>query len=505
MNFTSEYLLLGASVLLLLSVFASQASGRVGVPALSLFLAIGMLAGSDGPGGIHFDNPALAQSLGVVALAFILFAGGLDTEWGKVRQVLGKGLILATVGVGITALLVGWFATTVLKVSWLEGLLIGSIVSSTDAAAVFAVLRSRRVSLRGQLKPLLELESGSNDPMAVFLTVGVIGLLTGITGSVFDLIPQFVLQMTLGAALGYGMGAAMAWLVNRLRLEYSGLYPVLTLSLVLFAYSTTATIGGNGFLAVYVAGIIMGKSEFSRKRSLLQFHDGLAWLMQIVMFLTLGLQVFPSQLVPVASDGLLLSLFLMVCARPIAVFATLSFSRISLREKIMVSWVGLRGAVPIILATFPLVAGVRQAPMIFNVVFFIVLTSVLLQGTSIPILARWLKVDAPLSTELPGGMPEIPAVRTDTGALMEFRIAPSSMAVGERLSELDLPSEDLAILVIRHGQSFVPPATLALQANDTVVIFADRAWIGKLSAMFGSPPNMMKEDSLPREVRQVQA
>lgn len=502
-----EYLLLGASVLLLLSVIASKASWRFGVPSLLLFLVIGMLAGSDGPGGIHFDNPPLAQSLGVVALAFILFAGGLDTEWRRVRQVLGKGLILSTFGVGITALLVGWYATTVLKVSWLEGLLIGSIVSSTDAAAVFAVLRSRNVRLRGLLKPLLELESGSNDPMAVFLTVGLIGLLTGSTASVVDLIPRFFLQMALGAGVGYGMGTAMAWLVNRLQLEYDGLYPVLTLSLVLLAYSATATVGGNGFLAVYMAGLIMSRSQFRRKRSVVQFHDGLAWLMQIVMFLTLGLQVFPSQLVPVASAGLLLALFLMVCARPIAVFLTLSFSRIGLREKIMVAWVGLRGAVPIILATFPLVAGIPQAPMIFNVVFFIVLTSILLQGTSIPLVARWLKVDAPLSTESSGGMLEVPSVRTDTGAIMEFRIASSSRAVGERLSDLDLPAEALSILVIRQGQSFVPPATLELQINDTVVIFADRAWIGNLSALFGSPPVMKerKEDSPPREVRQVQA
>ncbi len=363
MTLTIEYLLLAASGLLLLSVIASKASGRLGVPALLLFLLIGMLAGSDGPGGIHFDDPWFAQSLGVVALAFILFAGGLDTHWASVRPVLGYGVALSTLGVAITAGLVGWFATVALEMSWTDGLLIGAIVSSTDAAAVFAVMRSRSVSLREPLKPLLELESGSNDPMAVFLTLGLISLITGASGSPLDLIPMFVRQMVLGAAIGYGTGKLMVLLVNRLRLEYEGLYPVLTLSLVLLTYSGSTWLGGNGFLAVYLAGLMMGNSEFLHKRSLMRFHDGLAWLMQIAMFLTLGLQVFPTQLVPIAGPGLLLALFLMVCARPVSVFATLAFTGLSFKKKTMVAWVGLRGAVPIILATFPLLAGVPQAAL----------------------------------------------------------------------------------------------------------------------------------------------
>jgi potassium/hydrogen antiporter len=298
-----EFILLAASGLLLLSVIASKAFGNMGIPALLLFLGIGMLAGSDGPGGIHFDDPWLAQSLGVVALTFILFAGGMDTEWATVRKVLGIGVGLSTLGVAVTAGLVGWFATTALQMSWLEGLLIGAIVSSTDAAAVFAVMRSRYVGLRGTLKPLLELESGSNDPMAVFLTIGMISLITGASDSAFDLVPMFIRQMVLGGAIGYGVGKLMVLLVNRLRLEYDGLYPVLTLSLVLFTYSGSTWLGGNGFLAVYLAGLMMGNSEFVHKRSLIRFHDGLAWLMQISMFLALGLQVFPAQLVPIAGQG----------------------------------------------------------------------------------------------------------------------------------------------------------------------------------------------------------
>ena len=309
MALTIEDILIAASGLLLLSVIASKAFGRMGIPALLLFLGIGMLAGSDGPGGIHFDNPWLAQSLGVVALTFILFAGGMDTDWESVRRALGIGVGLSTVGVAVTAGLVGWFAVAALQMSWHEGLLIGAIVSSTDAAAVFAVMRSRYVSLRGILKPLLELESGSNDPMAVFLTIGIISLITGASGSPLDLVPMFIRQMVLGGAIGYGIGKLMVLLVNRLRLEYEGLYPVLTLSFVLLTYSGSTWLGGNGFLAVYLAGLMMGNSEFVHKRSLTRFHDGLAWLMQITMFLALGLQVFPTQLVPIAGTGLLLALF----------------------------------------------------------------------------------------------------------------------------------------------------------------------------------------------------
>lgn len=333
-----EYVLVGGSLLLLISIIASKASSRLGVPALLLFLLIGMLAGSDGPGGIYFDDPRLAQSLGVVALTFILFAGGLDTDWESVRSVLWKGLSLSTLGALLTAVLVGWFATIALNFTWLEGLLLGAIVSSTDAAAVFATLRSKSVGLRGQLKPLLELESGSNDPMAVFLTVGFSRLLIDPTASVIDLVPMFIQQMALGAILGYVFGKGMILLVNRARLEYEGLYPVLTLALTLLTYGVTTSLGGNGFLAVYLAGLIMGNSDFIHKRSLMRFHDGIAWLMQIAMFLTLGLLVFPSRLPPVAGTGLLIAAFLMVVARPVSVLVTLLFARCSLREKLMVWW-----------------------------------------------------------------------------------------------------------------------------------------------------------------------
>jgi cell volume regulation protein A len=346
------------------------------------------------------------------------------------------------------------------------------------------------------LKPLLELESGSNDPMAVFLTLALISLITGASDSPRDLVPMFARQMALGTAIGYGTGKLMVLLVNRLRLEYEGLYPVLTLSLVLLTYSGSAWLGGNGFLAVYLAGLMMGNSEFIHKRSLTRFHDGLAWLMQIAMFLTLGLQVFPNQLVPIAGPGLLLALFLMIVARPLAVFLTLAFTSLNLREKTMVAWVGLRGAVPIILATFPLLAGVPQAGMIFNLVFFIVLTSVLLQGTSIPLAARWLGVDEPWQPRLEAS-PVWDAPTTLKSGLLEVGVPDTSPAVGRRLLDLGLPKSAYVVLIARKGRSFVPDGSTVLEAGDSLLVFADQPSAIRLRSMFLGGAQQGRAQSVP--------
>jgi potassium/hydrogen antiporter len=382
-------------IALLLSVLLSKISDRFGIPTLLLFLVLGMLVGSDGPGGVYFDDPVLAQTVGVIALFLILFSGGFDTSWASVRPVLKESWTLATLGVAITAGIVGLAVSALLDLPLLQGLLVGSIISSTDAAAVFAVLRSKGVSLRGQLKPLLEMESGSNDPMAVFLTIGLIELITHPEASATGLIVLFFQQMLIGAAMGYAMGYLMYLLVKHLRLGYEGLYPVLTLALACLTYGLTAAIGGSGFLAAYLAGIVLGNREFPNKHSLSEFHDGLAWLMQIAMFLTLGLLVFPSRMIPLWAPALLTALILMFLARPVSVFLGLIPARLERKEKVFISWVGLRGAAPIILATFPFVAGLPEASMIFHVVFFVVLTSVLLQGVSLPYVAKWLGVDAP--------------------------------------------------------------------------------------------------------------
>lgn len=480
-----EYILLAVALLLLLSVLGSKASGRVGVPALLLFLALGMLAGSEGLGGIEFDDPWLAQSLGVVALVYILFAGGLDTRWGEVRPLLAPALALSTLGVAATAILLGWFATAVLGFSWLEGLLLGAIVSSTDAAAVFGVLRSRRMGLWGQLRPLLELESGSNDPMAIFLTIGFTQLLIDPDAQLIDLVPMFFRQMAIGAAVGYGMGWGISVVVNAVRLEYEGLYPVLTTAMVLLTYGAAAVGGGNGFLAVYVAGLVLGTHAFIHKRSLLHFHNGLAWLMQITMFFTLGLLVFPSQLVPVAGVSLLVALFLMFVARPVAVFLTLLPTRFGRREQLMIAWVGLRGAVPIILATFPLLAGISPAETIFNVVFFTVLTSVLLQGTTLPWIAKGLGVDAPLTEPLRYPLDFEPIGRMNSD-LVEIGIPAGGAVVDQRILDVGLPPGTLIVLLHRDGEFLVPSGGTTLKAGDKLLVLADTAELPRVRALLQS-------------------
>ncbi|MCG3160812.1 MAG: K(+)/H(+) antiporter NhaP [Acidobacteria bacterium] len=478
-----EHILLGVATMLLLSIIASKASARLGVPVLLAFLAIGMLAGSDGPGGIHFDNARLAQSLGVVALALILFAGGLDTNREKIRPVWRQGILLATIGVLLTAGLMACLAKWALGFSWREGFLLGAIVSSTDAAAVFAELRSRSVRLRGHLEPLLELESGSNDPMAVFLTLGMISLLMEPSASFAGLIPMFFFQMGLGAALGLAIGKGLTFIINRLRLEYEGLYPALTLSGALLTYGLTASVGGNGFLAAYLAGIILGNSDFIHKRSLIRFHDGLAWLMQLAMFLTLGLLVFPTRLVPIIGAGLLASAFLIFVARPVSVFASLLPAKLGVREKTMLSWVGLRGAAPIIMATFPLVAGIPKAEIYFNLVFFIVLTSSLLQGTTISLMARWLGVEAPPSPRQQSLLEYEPPVATSND-LIEIIVPANSAAGWRRVMDLGLPEGALIVLQVKGDETIVPGGGTIIEANDRLLIFARKDDRDRIRALF---------------------
>jgi cell volume regulation protein A len=355
----------------------------------------------------------------------------------------------------------------------LEGFLLGSIVSSTDAAAVFSILRTRGAGLEGKTQPLLEFESGSNDPMAVFLTVGFIQLIQQPTASAADLVAKFLLQMALGVAFGYGSGRLALFLINRLALRAEGLYTVLTLSWALLAYSTASIAGGNGFLAVYVAGIVLGNADFLHRRSLIRFHDGLAWLMQIGMFLTLGLLVFPSRLQPVAGVALLISFFLIFVGRPLSVFSSLALSKLGVRTKVLISWVGLRGAVPIILATFPLVAGIANADLYFNVVFFIVLTSVLLQGTTLTAVAKGLGLHTP-AVEHPRDPLEFLDTPRSKNNLTELNLRADSPAVGKRVVDLELPKSALLVLIRRGNEVLVPRGATALEQGDVVVVIAEK-------------------------------
>lgn len=472
-----EWILLIGTSLILLSIAASKISARLGVPVLLLFIVVGMLAGSDGPGGIYFDNPTLTQWLGVLALVLILFSGGLDTDWRSVRPVLGAGFSLATLGVALTAAVMAAFAVWVLGFSWLEGLLLGAIVSSTDAAAVFTILRARDTRLKGRLEPLIELESGSNDPMAVVLTLGLIQILSAPAFDGWALLVFFIQQMALGAALGYGLGRGMAWLINRIRLDYQGLYPALTLGMAVFTYAFTSALGGNGFLAVYLAGLTLGNRDFVHRRSLRHFHDSLAWLMQVAMFLVLGLQVFPSRLWPVADSGLMLAAALMLVARPISVWLALLPFRMGWREKALVSWAGLRGAAPIILATFPYLAGLPQADLIFHVVFFVVLTSVLLQGTTIGAVARWLKLESNRTppAELPYEKPH-----PISEHLTRLTVTASSPARGWLLVDLNLPSGVLVVLIQRGNEYRVPSGSTVLHSGDSLLVLGRQELIDGL-------------------------
>ncbi len=471
MILTAENILLFGSILLFLSVLASKTS-RFGIPTLVLFLGVGMLAGSDGIGGIYFDNPRTAQFIGIIALNFILFSGGLDTKWESVKPILWRGISLSTLGVLATAVSLGVFVHYLLDFSWQEALLLGAIVSSTDAAAVFSILRTKNIGLKDYLRPTLELESGSNDPMAYFLTISLTTLVVQQDASVLSLIPMFFLQMLLGGAMGYLMGRLMLRIVNKINLEFEGLYHVLVAALLFFTFSFTDFIGGNGFLAVYLSAVVLGNHSFIHKKSLMRFYDGMAWLMQIIMFLSLGLLVFPSRILPIVGAGLLIALFLIFVARPLGVFLSLLFFKINNRNRVFISWVGLRGAVPIVFATYPLIAGVEKADMIFNIVFFIAVLSVTLQGTTLGLLAGWLKLSMPEPVRnYPLDIELSEEVRTE---LIEIELPVGSPYAGKTLVESGFPSTALIVLIKRQNQYITPRGSTTLEVGDRLMVMADQ-------------------------------
>lgn len=478
-----EYLILIASSLILLSIAIAKFSDNLGVPTLLLFLGIGMLAGSDGPGGIYFDDAKLSQSIGIIALILILFAGGLDTKWNEVRPVLKEASILATLGVLVTAISVAFLMAYIYNLSFLNGLLLGAIISSTDAAAVFSVLRSKNVALKGNLKPLLELESGSNDPMAVFLTIGTLQLLTAPDTTWSDVALLFLYQMGIGALFGYGLARGMVLTLNRLKLSYEGIYPVLAIAFAGFTYAATALVNGSGFLAIYIAGLVIGNSDFIQKKSLLRFFDGLSWLGQIAMFLTLGLLAFPHQLVTIVGGGMVISLFLIFIARPLGVFLSLAASTFSVKEKTFISWVGLRGAVPIVLATFPLLAKTPHAQILFNIVFFIVLTSALLQGWSLPIVAKILGLDAPMKKERRYPI-EFAATENSETQLVDFIVPFNAAIAGKPIVELGLPADSLVVLISRNDQFVVPSGGTHIDVGDTMLVLVSKQNIPAVREIF---------------------
>ena len=471
-EFSAEHIILVGSLLLIASIVASKTSFKSGIPTLILFLLIGMLAGSEGIGGIHFSDVHTSQLLGIVALNFILFSGGMDTRWESVRPVIKPGMILSTLGVVITASIIGTFTWLITDFSLLEGLLLGSIVASTDAAAVFSILRTRSVGLKGNIRPLLELESGSNDPMAYILMISFIYLVGNGDASITELLIRFVLQMSIGGLLGILLGKGMSLVMNRVKLEIEGLYPVLVMAMIFFTFAFTELIGGNGFLAVYISALVFGNSNFMHKKSTVKFYDGQAWLMQIVMFLTLGLLVFPSRIPPIAGTGIMIALVLMFVARPIAVFCCLAFFKIKLREKLFVSWVGLRGAVPIVFATYPLIAGLDKADTIFHVVFFISASSVLLQGSTLVYVAKLLRVTVPRKAKKITSL-DMELYDSIQSEFVEVILPGSSPAIGKAIVKLKLPKPAIIVLLVREGRYMLPNGSTVLEEGDKLLLLAN--------------------------------
>lgn len=468
MEFSNHAVLIGA-LLVLLSILASTLSTRTGAPLLLVFLAIGMLAGEEGPGQIRFGDYQAAYLVGTVALAVILFDGGMRTHTNTFRIGLWPAVSLATVGVVVTAGIVGAAAAHFLGLDLMHGLLIGAIIGSTDAAAVFSLLHSAGMRLKERVGVTLEIESGCNDPMAVFLTLMLIETVRDDRPLGWHFLGEFVLQFGLGGIMGVAGGRVLVMLINKVSLA-SGLYPLLAMAGGLAIYGTTVVLDGSGFLAIYLAGVMLGNSRMQAAGNIMRVHDGLAWLSQILLFLMLGLLVTPSALIPVAKNGFLIAAVLIFVARPIAVWLSLRPFSFPRNEQLFISWVGLRGAVPIVLALFPWLAGLPQSSVYFNIAFFVVLTSLLVQGWTVAPLANWLKLKLP--KEHAPYYSEFVEVPGQTGLrLLGYRVSPLSEAVGHKVSELKLPPDVRIVAVFRDGNRVEGIGGMEIAPGDLMYVF----------------------------------
>ncbi len=486
MEFSSTALLLAIfGVLLLSCALLGRPVERFGVPLVFVFLVLGMLAGSEAIGGIHFDDYQLAFRLGTAALVLILLDGGLNTAWATVRRCVFPAAVLATIGVAVTAGLVATFAW-LLGLTLAESVVLGAVVSSTDAATVFAVLRGGALRLQPRVGSTIELESGLNDPMAVILTVTATLLFVEQAQPTPWLLVDIPLQLVIGTATGMTLGFGARWLLERVRLSTAGLYPVLTLGIGLLAFGIATLARGSGFLAAFIAAVVLGNGPLPYRNGLIRIHDALGWLGQVAMFLMLGLLVFPSQLWPVAKEGFLVALFLSFVARPLSVALCLAPFRYPFRESLYIGWVGLRGAVPIILATFPVLSGVPGAMKVFNIVFFVVVLSALLPGATIRWITRRLGLEA-TGVPVPPAVLEINSTRLMSGDLISFFITESLAVCDASLANIPFPPESAAVLIIRGGDLVAARGSTVLHSGDHVYIFCrheDRPFI---ELLFGRP------------------
>ncbi|MDO6562823.1 potassium/proton antiporter [Amphritea sp. 1_MG-2023] len=467
--FPIDHQILIAAVLLFAGVITSKLSPRIGLPVLVIFLGIGMLAGEDGIGRIQFDDVDTAHALGTLALAIILFDGGLQTSLSSIKLVWKPASALATIGVAITAGITGAAAAYILNLSLPVGFLLGAIVGSTDAAAVFTILRNAGIYLSPRLKSTLEIESASNDPMAIFLTIGLLQLVTTNAPPGSELFILFIQQIGIGAIIGLAIGYSAVRLFNSISLQAPGLYPVMVSACGLLSFGASATLGGSGFFSVFITGVIIGNGRFVYQRATFLFHDGLAWLSQIGMFVMLGLLVTPSSLIHVWREGLLIALVLIFIARPLAIGPLLAYFGFNKREIALVSWVGLRGSVPIILAIFPLIFGLPQAPLLFNVVFFVVLISATLQGSTLPLIARKLKlIEPPPAT--PSATLEIAALANIDTDIVRYTLGENAKSLGLTISQLALPEGAVIAMVVRGNDVFPPRGSTKLEKEDHLFI-----------------------------------
>lgn len=481
MEFTSQGVLLIGSILTFCSILISKTGYKFGIPTLLLFLLVGMFFGSDGL-GLQFNKVSEAQFIGMIALSIILFTGGMDTKLKDIKPIMAQGILLSTAGVLITTLFTGLFifwisswSITQISLPLMTSILLAATMSSTDSASVFNLLRSQKMHLKENLRPMLELESGSNDPMAYMLTIALIQVIgSGTDFSVSSVATDILVQFAVGGVLGFLFGKFSVWLINKINLSNSSMYPILLLSLIFITFIITDMLKGNGYLAVYIAGVVVGNARLAFRKETDTFMNGLTWLVQIVMFLTLGLLVNPKEMLSIAPVALLIGLFMIVVARPVCVFACLlPFREISFRARTFVSWVGLRGAVPIIFATYPVVAEIPGADQIFNIVFFITLVSLIFQGMTIAKVARMLHLDLP--EEKTGNEFGIELPDEIDSQLMDQTLTSEMLENGNRLMDMNIPKGTL-VMIIKRGEKFiVPNGQLELKVGDKLLYIKEGA------------------------------
>lgn len=466
--------ILGASVVVALG------AARTGLPVLVAFLGLGMLLGSDGPGGINFDDAKLAREVGSVGLALILYEGGLQTSWRRLREVAIPASLLSTVGVVVTTLLTGVAAQALFDISWLESFLLGAVVASTDAAAVFATLRFTHI--RRQLARTLEAESGGNDPMAIALTLGLIAWIEHPRAHDFgDLVLLVVRQLGLGLVVGLGLGVCATWVFARIPRSIGAFAPVASVSAAAISFGLADLIGGSGFLAVYLVGLAVGSTPSRYRRQLVAFHEGVAFVAQVVLFIVLGLLVFPHKLPGVALPALALAALLVLVARPAAVFVSTIVSSFTWPERAFLGWAGLRGAVPIVLATFALSSAVPSKDTIFNAVFFVVLVSTVAQGTTLEWLARQLGLVSPAPPVQEAPIEVAPLSKLD---LVDFDVAPDHAVAGASVRELGLPRRALIAVINRDGEAIPPRGSTVIRGGDRLFVLIPRKERADLEDVF---------------------